>query len=245
MNNLSESEIVKFYEENVKCKDRLKLWKETKGQASSPKWFAERKLRISASSAHKLAHAKQQRTRVGYFFARLPPGLPAIEYGKKFEATALEKYKQVTGNTVAPSGLFVAAEKNWLCASPDGIASSCAANGNEEFFLLEIKCPYRSRDQPFIDVPDYLEGEGAHTRMRKSHAYFTQVQLQLYSNGFEKAHFFVWSPSDYKLVEVKRDDQFLAQLIPKLEKIYFDDLLPLIFKEHSAEEASASAMKLQ
>jgi phage FluMu protein Com len=227
---MNNSEIEKFYEEKVKCKDRFRVWTETKGQASSPLWLQERKCRISASSAHKLVHAKQKHTRLGYFFARVDlSGIPAIEYGKKMEAVALEKYKQVTGNSVEPSGLFVAAGKHWLCASPDGIITT----PDGETLLLEIKCPYRCKDLSFIDVPEYLEGEGWRSSMRKSHAYYTQVQLQLYSNQFEKAHFFVWSPNDYKLVEVLRDDKFLQDLIPKLEKIYFEDLLPGIFEEHS------------
>jgi hypothetical protein len=108
----------------------------------------------------------------------------------------------------------------WLCASPDGIITQ--EEGGEDY-LLEIKCPYSCKDKLYIDVPYYSSGCG----LQKSHPYYTQVQIQLFCCELQRAEFMIYSsPGTFIITTVWRDDSFLDLLIPKLEKLYFETLLP-------------------
>lgn len=188
-----------FWEGSVQLNDRgkLNIFLETLGQAQNKKWFQERKARISASMAHKIYRARKKETRLKYFF-QTTVDLPNFKYGRETEPVAKEAYEKKTGNVVLDSGLVVKAEQPWLCGTPDGFVVS-----REGLFTLEIKCPVSCKDGP-IDVDYVING-----KLKESHAYFTQVQLQMYVCNVQKCHFFVFSAVDSILLHVDRDDHFL------------------------------------
>ena len=117
------------------------------------------------------------------------------------EATAREKYEQLFGYKVHLTGVIVSPQQGWLCGSPDGLVKV-----GEEWVVLEIKCPSRCKDTDKVEV-DYLMNNN--TELKETHAYYTQVQLNMYLTGLSKAHLFVFSTKDSVLVEVPRDDYFL------------------------------------
>ena len=65
---LSEEE-KRFYKENVEKSQAecCQTFKSTLGQANNPNWFLQRKMRISASKAHKILRGKKVETRLKYF----------------------------------------------------------------------------------------------------------------------------------------------------------------------------------
>ncbi len=186
-----------FLKENVCVGDRMELFGLTLGQASNPLWFTERRLRISASRAHQIFSGRKNDTRLKYFFGSSVQ-TPAVEYGRRMEETARKKFVEVTDKKVLPSGLIVHAKQPWLSCSPDGIVID---NNNPS--LLEIKCPSRCEGTK-INV-DYLTQDG----LKKSHPYYTQVQLQLYVANVNLCYFFVYSEADYVLVPISKDDDYL------------------------------------
>jgi len=213
-----------FFEKNVLCSvEKAKsIFTDTTTQSASKDWFSERSVRISASVAHRFAQARTNETRVKYFLQK-PFTCAALEYGITNEPVALKSYTNLTGVKIFPSGLVVSTKHPWLCGTPDGLFSLAEIGGGDGIGVLEIKCPYSCRDKPELDVPYLNCGQ-----LKVNHQYYAQVQLQMYLCNAKLAHFFVFSPSDSQLIKIDRNDVFIDTLISKLEKIYFDVLLPLL-----------------
>jgi len=193
---LSEEEKT-FYNANVEKSQTecCHTFKNTLGQATNPNWFLQRKMRISASKAHKILRGKKLETRLKYFFES-PPLTKGMSYGRDMEKKAREHYSKITGKHVIESGLLVRANQTWLCSSPDGLIK-------DEKICLEIKCPSSCEN---LDISvDYIKNEN----LVKSHPYFTQVQIQMYTSNSDFCHFFVFSEKDFILINVPRDKDFL------------------------------------
>ncbi|KAF2898337.1 hypothetical protein ILUMI_07841 [Ignelater luminosus] len=60
---------------------------------------------------------------------------PAIEYGKRYEETAICKFMSLYGKIVQPGGTFIHSKHGYLAASPDGII-----NGDE---IVEVNCMFK------------------------------------------------------------------------------------------------------
>ena len=71
---------------------------------------------------------------------------------------------------------------------------------------------------------------------RRKHAYYYQIQFQMYVTGVEWADFVVvWSASEVVVLYIARDDDFLSKVVPKLTFFYFNCLLPALVAEASSE----------
>ena len=127
--------------------------------------------------------------------------------GTAMEPVALEQYSRLTGNAVAPCGLFLHPTHSWLAASPDGLIRDDG--------LLEIKCPAR---EPHATIPQL---------------YMPQVQGQLFVSGRQWAHFFSFCAPPAgeagagaegtpvaALYEVRRSDAYWEWLLPRLRKFW-------------------------
>ena len=117
------------------------------------------------------------------------------------ENIARKKYEEIIGKSVFVPGLVIKPEKPWLGASPDG----AFINDDGNLKLVEIKCPFSARESDVIDVP-FLDKEH---HLKKSHQYYTQVQIAMYCCSATTCDFFVFSPKDYKLLTVKFDQDFV------------------------------------
>lgn len=238
----------KFYDENIALSqdDIVKLCIETVSQSNCKKWFTERKLRISASlKAHKIKTLtrKDEDSLVDSF---LKPDdkltLPALAYGNKHEKEAVSEYAKNHNVQVESIGLFINPSQPWLCASPDAVVIE---NGIITK-ILEIKCPSSCATKPIYDENtneyniQYLYSWNNIPYLNESHIYYTQCQLTMYVTGVYECAFYVWSPKGSQLVTVHRDEIFLKELIPKLNKFYFKKLLPKVValnKENCAQDA--------
>ena len=101
------------------------------------------------------------------------------------------------------SGLVISRHHPWLAASPDGII----VTAENELIILELKCPASGRRGP-IKVDFLVDG-----KLKTSHAYYAQVQIQLLACGANMCHFFVYASKEPKknsiLLAIERDDVFL------------------------------------
>ena len=72
--------------------------------------------------------------------------------------------------------------QGWLGASSDGLVPDPASR--DPSGILEIKCPYTkcnvSPQEACQDRDVYCTLEDGHIKLKKTHIYFHQVQLQLY-----------------------------------------------------------------
>ena len=81
---------------------------------------------------------------------------------------------------ISDSGLVIRPDFAFLGASPDAsIKCSCCGAG-----VVEVKCPFRCHNTLLSDAADvgklFLEKSGEKLQLKKSHAYYYQVQLQLF-----------------------------------------------------------------
>lgn len=191
-----------FYEDNIKVTllEAKNIFQATTKQSLCPRWYLERKKRITASTAHRIVKARSSATALKYFSGSTPEN-NYLKYGREMEPIALQKFIEITNFDVVASGLVISRNQPWLCGTPDGIF----LDSNGKLCCLEIKCPYNSRISPEIEANYIL----SRSSLKKTHQYFTQVQLQMYLTNSQNCHLFVFSPSDYVHLIIQRDDEFL------------------------------------
>lgn len=82
----------------------------------------------------------------------------------------------------SPSGFIVHDSFGWLGASPDAYITDPISSCPEG--IAEFKCPYSKRDvDPLLACDDpsfYCTRSGDSIHLKHTHAYYHQVQLQLY-----------------------------------------------------------------
>jgi hypothetical protein len=113
----------------------------------------------------------------------------AVQWGKDHEEEAREEYEKVTMSKVTECGLFVSKKMPLFAASPDGILQS--NNG-----LLEIKCPFSLKDSDVNNLATVASSQfftcsNAKLSLKRTHAYYFQVQLQMYVTGCKFTDFFI------------------------------------------------------
>ncbi len=158
----------------------------TVDQSTCSRWFQERKMRISDSA--KAHHIKVRRKEFPILATQLLKDTPLrgialqnAEYGHQYEDVARQRYEKLTGRKVIVCGLVIHQIQGWLCASPDGIVLE---NGNITR-VLEIKCPSSCKNMDILSEngkPNlkYLEIINNELSLKRSHQYFTQVQVLMY-----------------------------------------------------------------
>ncbi|XP_053895625.1 uncharacterized protein LOC128843106 [Malaclemys terrapin pileata] len=224
--------------------DMVKVERETRGQRDNPKWDEWRENRITASVAPRIANSKfvngkSSEVPQSYLKAVVSSGskmqTPAMSWGTRNEKKAVQAYEELqsrrTGKPVKVEecGLFIHPGKEWLAASPDGIVRE-AGTGK----LLEVKCPYKHRDKTVKeackDTAFCLEADGESYSLKRNHPYYTQVQCELATTGFDRADFVVHTNKDTVITPVDFDAGFWERTEPKLEKFYTEAVIPHLEK---------------
>lgn len=206
--------------------DPLSLALETKGQSQNPQWHKERKLRISSSTAHPVRTRRDKFKELAMRMASKTTFCSAgMRYGIANEDRARRALQGQLAAQITETGLVVMGTQPWLCCSPDGLVKV----GND-VMVTEIKCPHKCSNGVIMDDAgkssvEYLELQDGQVTLKKSHAYYTQIQVQLYILNLSKGILFVYSPKQTVTVTVARDDSFLSELIAKLEYFYFTYLI--------------------
>lgn len=159
----------------------------------------------------------------------------ATEYGKKYEATAIEtlvnKRREVHSNyTVTECGFTVNNNYPHCGVSPDGIAEcECCDKG-----VVEVKCPFTLRD---CKMDTYLkkrtcpltlieeDGELVY-KLKEDHEYYFQVQMEIFLCDVQYCDFIVWSPTFSIIIHILIDPEFWAEQYLKTVLFYKKVLLP-------------------
>ena len=100
-----------------------------------------------------------------------------------------------------------------LGASPDRVV--------DDKLLVEVKCPYvaRNREISSTTVP-YLKGDTDGIVLDENHAYYYQIQGQLYCAEREYCDLVIYTFKDIKVIRVARDNTFIGCMIEKLTEFY-------------------------
>ncbi|XP_043975845.1 uncharacterized protein LOC122832807 [Gambusia affinis] len=223
----------------------------TRGQSTNQAWFNWRKNRITASVAHRIAHSrfvngKSKAPPLSYLAAITGEGpkvqTRAMTWGIEKEAEVVRRYQTLKSAAlgrpvqVLECGLFIDGQRPWLAASPDGIVVD--KRSGRRLLCLEVKCPYKHRHQSVEDAcrddPAFClqlldgdtPGQAPVYALKKSHSYFTQIQVQLAVTGLSRADLVVFTLVETAIVPVTFDPDLWEETVSKLEVFYKEAVLP-------------------
>ena len=106
---------------------------------------------------------------------------------------------------------------------------------------LEVKCPFKHRNVTIEEMVKLELGKDkdgndkeekkafflkSDLTMNKNHAYWHQVQAEMFALKVEWADFVIWTKEDLKIVRILRDPQWAETNIPKLIDFYLNTLIP-------------------
>jgi putative phage-type endonuclease len=174
-------------------------------QQGSPEWLEYRRNKIGASDAAAIMGISPYRTAYELWEEKTgrrepPPTNPAMRRGNELEPMIREYYQELTGHTFLPH-VATHPEIDFLIASLDGI-SFCGTK------ILEIKtCNadvfQQAKDQ--VVVPHY----------------YAQIQHQFACcPQATEAHYVCYHRGEYAWVVVKRDEEYIANLLSEELEFY-------------------------
>lgn len=197
------------------------IQEETQEQSNSPRWHLERKSRLTASKFYELLHRKS--ISLKYVRPILDPKLyksTSTSYGIANEKKAREMYVKRQGLHVRDCGLCINPEFPFLGATPDGIVCDEGTSG-----IIEIKCSYTARDMTIeesLSLPNFcLHKTNDKISLKKSHAYYFQVQGQLMITGVTFCDFLAYTGKEIHIERIHPDVDFMKELGSNLSEIYF------------------------
>ncbi|XP_023217990.1 uncharacterized protein LOC111620309 [Centruroides sculpturatus] len=200
-----------------------------------PIWNTERSFRISGSKCYSLytfnsCNIEDWTKKIRSLYFNSFAGNEATRYGLSHENVAREKYMKDTGTNVVEVGLVILPQLPWLAFSPDGIVFQHGKPSH----LLEIKCPLLAVTSSFQDLitskkKNFLTGDNHNGyQLKKKNPYYGQIQLGLALLNMEMCHLYVYSKHESALIiQVKKDNEFINDMLENLRKKYFLYILPL------------------
>jgi len=198
----------------------------TRQQHENPLWGHYRAGRLTASNFGAVIHCMQgsqkptaslMKTLLGEYDAS---GAKPVQWGIVHEATALEKYAAERKTSVAPSGIWLHGQG--MCgASPDGIV--------DDNTIVEVKCPFSLRKGDAVDSSflhtDSNNKLALNLHHPQGHAYYHQIQGNLWLTGRRQCDLIVWTPKSTVVVRVNYDQQYELKYLSLLHQFYHDHFL--------------------
>lgn len=212
---------------------------ETRGQANSDLWKAERKYRFTASNFYAISH--RQRNHDTFSRTNMYPKQfrsAATAHGIKYEPVALHEYqrymdKQGTPVTVFKCGLVVDMNEPVLGCTPDSkvIDSGCT----EPFGIAEVKCPHSK----FLVTPKDACSDpnfccihtDAHCKLKTHHQYYYQVQGQLGITGTKWCDFIIYTQKGMSIERITLNNEFWRDLKQKLSTYYYNHFIAFAIED--------------
>ena len=209
----------------------------TRKQSQSQVWYQQRAGRVTASklksvcSTNPATPAKSLVKSICYPEAH-KFSTAATRWGCRNEGRAREAYQKSIGQfheslTISDSGLNVDPRWPYLGASPDGFVNcKCCGQG-----VCEIKCPYAYKDAVISDAAGkknfcLKKDELGNIYLDKSHAYYYQVQAQIFICGVEYCDFVVWTMQDLFVQRILPDRELWANSVRAATEFFSTCLLP-------------------
>ena len=199
------------------------------GQRNNPLWLDARQWRVTSSNFGRVCN---RQFRHSYPLSLLKtvlgdygtPHSAALQWGCDHESSAVQQYMVATSVQVDECGVFLSVDYPFLATSPDGVIWL----GNEEFGIVEVKCPYKHRDSSIEmacqDSAFCLSVDGSQARLKRTHDYYYQVIGQLALSGAKFCDFIVWTKVDFHRERILPDDELWSEMSRKLSHFYMTTL---------------------
>ena len=232
-----EEKLQIHFELTVSAERRLEIEFLTRRQAETPLWYSVRAKRITGSKCGKILcqHNRTDALLKSILYPTMllnkPPPIQWGIYNEKIACNLYVQHMREHGHlnlSVKECGFIISPHEGWLGASPDGRVydpSSDQPNG-----LLEVKCPYTKRAQTPLeackDAEFYCTIENGKLKLKHNHAYYHQVQLQLYvsKDMFSWCDFCVYTTKGCLVTRISLDENWVKDNVPKLEA-YFEECM--------------------
>ena len=218
-------------------------------QSQSKFWFNQRAGRVTASKMKAVCHTNPVHPSHSLIKTICYPEefsftSKQTAYGSKNEKKARELYYKTSVKDhidfqLSESGLVINPKWPFIGASPDGVIScSCCGKG-----VLEIKCPYSHQNAHIQDAASQdsrfcLKKVDGSLRLDNSHAYYYQIQSQLFVCDVEYCEFCVCTfveDDESKGLHIERiykNEGFWLECISKAEQFFKTCLLPEILGKY-------------
>ena len=163
-------------------------------------------------------------------------------WGCDHEKLARESYEvylqhQHDDVKIEDCGLHINPEIPFMGASPDGLVEcACCEKG-----LLEIKCPFCTKNESLLNKAEQkgfcLKVNDGKMQLDKSHAYYFQVQAQIFVTKRAYCDFVVWTEESELFVErIMPDPTMFQESMEKAKLFYKVAILPeLLAKVYTCE----------
>lgn len=201
------SEMVASFIESLQVsEERIReIERSTQDQHRSPAWFNARRYHLTASMFGEVLRRRVDTPPDALVLRIIEPKQfvsSSTEYGKRMESIALEKYKAYKNDqsiTVCSAGFVIYKEKPYLGATPDGYIHD--PNRKEQYGLIEIKCPYKYRNETPEDAcltsdfcsTIYTQAGTRTIKLKQKLLYYSQVQGQLAITGRRWCDFVIYT----------------------------------------------------
>jgi len=228
----NQEELIKNIQTNKQQRERLE--KLTQDQNKNVVWHMARMRRLTASNFGRVIQNGDVSFLVSENEATNRITIP-MRWGLLKENTARQLYAQKQGVVVDNIG-FLLSESGMLGGTPDGIVKS-------EKKLIEIKCPYILSLAHNKGKLDKLIKGGNHwlkinkdgvidfnMRHKQGVSYYHQIQGCLYLAGdlADSCDLIVWGPSDWLVVNVKKNGEWFLCYGHYLEHLWRAKAAPVI-----------------
>ena len=213
--------------------------KETRLQSHSKLWYKFRAGRVTASKMKSVCRTSTDRPSKSLLLSICYPELfrfttAATRWGCTHERSARDCYKGFREKahshfSLLDSGLVLNPEWPFLGASPDGtVHCDCCGSG-----VVEIKCPYCHRHDSALENQSCLVDNGDRLQLDRSHAYYYQVQTQIFVSNVDYCDFCVCtfpsgSEPSLHIERILPDFEFWSQCLDASSRFFKQCLLPEI-----------------
>lgn len=223
-----------------------RIERETRGQSQNIAWMILKETVLTASNFKKAA----KRTKEPDCLLRdimyindnnkTKKVIPSLQYGLEHEDDAVDSYvslHQAADNAnlkVTEVGTQISKETPGLGASLDRLVYDPSSK-NGTLGGLEVKCPYSKRgqsiEQACSDKKFFMTIENGNPVLKREHAYFYQIQGQMYVCNLPWVDFVVWLGNEAVAVQrVLFDSEWwYKEAMPALLYFYKRAFLPEVF----------------
>lgn len=223
----------------------------TKNQSKSREWYNQRSGRVTASRFKNVCKTSITKPSLSLIKIICYPVLhnfksKATNWGIIHEDDAVRDYinnqRLIHENFIFEKcGLLINPSFPQFGASPDGISScSCCGRGT-----VEVKCPYILRNGE--DIQSYAANKNAcltfvddNIILKRNHAYFYQVQMQMKIANLNFSDFIVWSPKEFFIERIYFNEDFWACEYPKAAEFHQKVILPELLGRYFTSDISIS-----
>nr|XP_055056334.1 uncharacterized protein LOC129440816 isoform X2 [Misgurnus anguillicaudatus] len=218
----TEEELLHLQSLNTQLDMAQKIEEATREQSSCPDWHQLRRSRVTASRFREICHVRglSSAESLAERIIRGTRQTAEMRRGAEMESEVTVEYSKLKNVNYSPCGLIIHPDAPWLGASPDGVIfdpTECP-----QFGLVEIKCP---NVKNIFDCK-YLQMDNGFLTLKKSHAYYYQVQGQLLVSGMQWCDFMVWAQDDYFVQRIYSDTSVHKVIREKVDYFYFYTYMP-------------------